>query len=199
MTIIGMAIVMVQLWRKVSPLREEVRQLNDQNSLLRDELGDLTIEDRMKFHAIQVRTDNPMKWRWRVWIPPGPGAEIKIVWGDIRKSGFPGRYANMLEIPPGEHAVTLSIRRDDREPEPKWFYHLESTETSLDAELKDGEHWFNRPQGVHTHDGVYYATKVEHEADDQLVLWRKRASQHQSTPVDPEAVLPGFIIWLERP
>ena len=59
MTIVGMAIVIVQLWREVAPLRAEVRRF-------RDEMGQLTISDPSKFHAIEVRTSDKMIWKWRI-------------------------------------------------------------------------------------------------------------------------------------
>ena len=48
-TIVAMAIVIVQLWREVGPLRTEVRQLRNQT-------GKLSILDPTKTHAIEVAT-----------------------------------------------------------------------------------------------------------------------------------------------
>ena len=62
MTIAGMAIVIVQLWREVGPLRAEVRRL-------RNELGVLTVENPSRLHAIEVRTKDEMIWKWRIWVP----------------------------------------------------------------------------------------------------------------------------------
>ena len=66
MTILGMAIVIVQLWREVGPLRAEVRQL-------RIESGRLTIDDPDKIHAMAVHSaDTESKsWKWRMYLPAG--------------------------------------------------------------------------------------------------------------------------------
>jgi hypothetical protein len=70
MTIAGMAIVLVQLWREVGPLR-------DDNRRLRDEVGELTISDPSKIHAIEVRMKEPLIWKFHVWVPEGQKARVK--------------------------------------------------------------------------------------------------------------------------
>jgi hypothetical protein len=63
MTIAGMSIVIVQLWRELVPLRQEVRGY-------RTELGFLTIDDPTRVHGVQVPTREE-GWKWRVYFPPG--------------------------------------------------------------------------------------------------------------------------------
>jgi hypothetical protein len=64
LTIAGMAIVIVQLWREVGPLRREVQAL-------RAEVGVLGIDDDRKIHAIQVKQPIGFQWTWRLWLPKG--------------------------------------------------------------------------------------------------------------------------------
>jgi hypothetical protein len=64
MTIAGMALVIARLWREVGPLRGEVREL-------RQFVGELSIDDKTKILAIEVRQPDPNFWHWRVYLPPG--------------------------------------------------------------------------------------------------------------------------------
>ena len=61
-TIAGMAIVIVQLWRAVGPLRREVETL-------RAEVGVLGIDDASKIHVVQVKSPGSFHWTWRIWLP----------------------------------------------------------------------------------------------------------------------------------
>src|SRR5687767_8697943 len=81
-TIAGMAIVIVQLWREVGPLRVEVRRL-------RDETGVLSVDDPTKIHAIQVQTENDLTWKWRVWIPENRIYVLRSVGGGVPTVGLP--------------------------------------------------------------------------------------------------------------
>lgn len=64
MTIVGMAIVIAQMWRDVGPLRAANRQM-------RTELGLLTIEDPKRAYAISLPTFEDKTWKWRIYLPPG--------------------------------------------------------------------------------------------------------------------------------
>lgn len=63
-TIVGLLLVIVQLWREVGPLRAEVRRL-------RSEVGSLTIEDPTKAYGISIPTFEKNTWKWRLYLPPG--------------------------------------------------------------------------------------------------------------------------------
>jgi hypothetical protein len=80
MTVVCMAIVIVQLWREVAPLRAEVRRL-------RSETGFLSIDDPKKAYAITVPTFEEDTWKWRIYLPPGQRYTLQM------KSGhFPPSY-----------------------------------------------------------------------------------------------------------
>ena len=86
MTIVGMAIVVVQLWREVGPLRTEVRQL-------RDEVGRLSIDDPIEsFTRSRSAPTSDLTWKWRVWVPAGRrSVDVNASqWGNVpddRRSG----------------------------------------------------------------------------------------------------------------
>jgi hypothetical protein len=63
--IVALAMTVRSLWREVGPLREQVRHLEV-------ELGHLDVTDAERPHVIAVRTDDPLTWRWRVYLPPLP-------------------------------------------------------------------------------------------------------------------------------
>src|SRR5262245_4620503 len=104
MTIVGLVIVVIQLWRDIKPLRAELRRL-------RNEVGALSIEDPTKPHAIQVRIVDDNTWKWRVWIPEGKKYELKIATQDIPQQGFPQSNGSMVLDEPGETWVQYRIAR----------------------------------------------------------------------------------------
>jgi hypothetical protein len=70
-SVVGLSVVVVQLWNEVVPLRSEVH-------LLRKQMGHLTIENPDVPHAIAVKTDEPDTWKWRVYLPPLPLAKYVV-------------------------------------------------------------------------------------------------------------------------
>ena len=66
MTVVGMAIVIVQLWLEVGPLRAENKRLNE-------ERGTLVIGDPSQLHAIRIpaRFAGEGRQSYRVYVPPG--------------------------------------------------------------------------------------------------------------------------------
>jgi hypothetical protein len=82
MTIVGMAMVIAQLWHEVGPLRKEVRAL-------RNEVGRLSIDDPTKVHAIEVRTNEQLSWKWRVWVPENAKVSFHTKWGNVPRTGVP--------------------------------------------------------------------------------------------------------------
>ncbi len=194
MNIAGMAIVIVQMWREVGPLRQEVRRL-------RDEVGELTIEDETKLHAIQVRTNDEMTWKFRFWIPPGADVSLKFKWGNIPLNTYPNPDIIKSHLHAGEQWVALSVQRD-RAGE-GWQCFLEcarASDTTLPIPAAD--QWFLRPNGGFAGMGVGNGSKVD-DADDgtkTFLLQRYREAPLRSpiSAMDDPNDLPGFIIWLER-
>src|SRR5262245_10957579 len=95
MTILGMAIVVIQQWRLIKPMRDEL-------TLLRDETGRLSIDDPKKFHAIRVRADGEYAWKWRVWVPDGREYQLKIATENIPEDGYPSNSGMMTLDKSGE-------------------------------------------------------------------------------------------------
>jgi hypothetical protein len=81
LTIAGMAIFIVQLWREVGPLRAEVRRL-------RDEVGAISIDDPTQVHAIQIETSDDLLWKWRIWLPENRVYVLRSNGEDVPKKGY---------------------------------------------------------------------------------------------------------------
>src|SRR5262249_40322570 len=105
MTIVGLVIVVAQLWREVGPLRTEVRRL-------RDEVGALSVDDKTKLHTIRVRTPDEFVWKWRIWIPEGRAYLLKDACGKIPKEGFAEPNGSIRLDEPGETWVEYRISPD---------------------------------------------------------------------------------------
>ena len=63
--ILAMTIAVILLWREVGPLRTRVHSLEA-------ELGHLQVTDVDRPSVISVRTDEPLTWKWRVFLPELP-------------------------------------------------------------------------------------------------------------------------------
>src|SRR4051794_1847310 len=84
MTIVGLSIVVVQLWREVGPLRAETKRLNE-------ERGTLVIGDATKLHAIKIPTRFAGKDRvsYRVHVPAGKSYFAFAQVNNVPKAGLP--------------------------------------------------------------------------------------------------------------
>ena len=189
MTIISMAIVLVQLWREVGPLRTESRAL-------RDEIGRLTIDDPTKVHAMEVRTAEPRSWKWRVWVPERAKVKFLTQWGGVPRSGVPAnRPASPLE--PGEQWITMRVMQDPKNG--SWFAQFETKNQGFGIPIKEQDCWWNWSQDAMCSEGVQFQTGVQTDPLQPLILTRYRTvPSGNSDDLNVDAPTPGFIIWLER-
>jgi hypothetical protein len=184
MTIVGMAIVIIQLWRELGPLRDEVHRL-------RNEMGVLVVDDPTKIHAIQVNTRDELTWKWRVWIPPGRKCVIRAFSDGIPKKGFPQQGGSLFIHEPGEHMIGYEIDRDRING--KWYG--KTTLAGTGSVGKDDQPWVEWTTKTSTSGGVPTDVRT-FESDQRVELIRFRISQtsDSSKIEDPSA---GFMIWLE--
>jgi hypothetical protein len=187
MTIVGLAIVVVQLWREVGPLRADVRRL-------RDEAGALSIDDPTKPCAIQVRTANDVTWKWRLWIPKGRAYVLNYASENIPKQGFPASHSSITLDEPGETWVEYQIAPDSTSGSGIWMDHLRMLNgASVGSRQQDWVKWKRR---VGTGESVSYTTKVS-EPGELITLARERVSQTATDSSKIEDPSAGFMIWLE--
>jgi hypothetical protein len=183
MTIVGMAISLVRLWREVGPLRADVLRL-------RNEVGALMIDDETKPCAIRVRTSDDLTWKWRVWIPQGREYLLRCAGESIPKQGFPAGNSSISLSTAGEIWIEYHIAFDPRSQ--TWQDKLTTRTGSVGSSQQVWASWSNRTS---TSDGVEYETKCS-EPGKTIILARVRVSQAQNSQdiEDPSA---GFMIWLE--
>jgi hypothetical protein len=183
LTIASMAIVIVQLWRELGPLREEVRRL-------RDETGTLVVEDPTKLHAIRVDTHDDMLWKWRIWVPAGSAYNLRATGAPIPKDGFPTRGAMMSLHEPGEQYIEYRIDKYPRNDQ--WRGTLRTRDSSVGSDIHPWVTWdtrTSRSNGVSTRAQTF-------EPGKKALLLRFRTSQ-KSNAQDVEDPAEGFMVWLE--
>jgi len=190
MTILGMAIVIARLWREIGPLRVEVRHL-------RDETGRLSIENPTQMHAIEVRTGDPLFWKWRVWVPEGKSAIVYTHWGKVPSTGVPAADGS-LHLKAGETWITL--RAHPSAGGNSWSTLLESEGNSVGMGIQEADRWWQWPSTASVSDGASFTTAVAKESDSPFILKRLRVSPATNPwkSADPSVYTSGFIVWLDE-
>lgn len=108
------SLTIVVLLRDIDPLRRQLRQARDEIRMLRDEVGELTIIDRSKVHAVEVDTEIDDRWNWRVWIPEGRRCDVRYVGNAVPAAGFPAKGDWVRQLGPGEQTIEFRLGQ----PEP---------------------------------------------------------------------------------
>jgi hypothetical protein len=197
-TIAGMAIKIAQLRLEVDPLRRDLR-------MLRKSLGQLSIHDESKVHAIAVPSHDNLTWRWRVWIPQGRQITIHYQWGDVPRKGVPSKR-NSVTLRPGEQSITLSamqvgIRASEIE------VTLDASGGMVGDSTRLSDRWLLG--SIHdsyskTFEGVPWTTYVAPENEKVIILKRFRVGFRVGENMSSEELnrtdepTPGFIVWLEQ-
>lgn len=211
MTILGMAIVVAQLWREISPLHAANKRFNE-------ERGTLVIGDPTKLHAIQIpsRFAGEGRQSYRVYVPPGQNYVAYLRINGIPKDGLPERkvlpdHAGILgvfqgqlhgSLKPGEHVVTVRTVQSSKRTDIQLIVDF------LDAYANTAEDGWPtaKPEtyAVYGSDSVRSST-VDSDGSQPLVLLRHRIEgvTRESTFVsytipEPTYPLDGMILWLER-
>jgi hypothetical protein len=187
----GFALVVT--WINTYRITQRIRSLEVENRRLRDELGELSVEDPSQLHAIRIDTENEFEWAWRIWIPEGHRYRIQWFGGPIPKEGFP-RPGNTIPLSePGEHVVRYRIRRDPRDNR---MYGSVWTRDAIAGKYEqpwvEGSWTLTVPGGI----GTGTASFPAGQPGQRVELARHRVSQASSWDKveDPAA---GFMIWLE--
>ena len=190
MTIAGMAIVIVQLWREVGPLRAEVVQL-------RNETGRLSVDDPTKIHAIEVRTSEPLLWKWRVWVPQGQNVLARYHFGSMPSSGVPAASGS-VHLKPRKNWVTLWAHASPSGN--SWSARLETASSYVGTIIPEPDRWWQWPTTSSTTSGVGFTTTVAGERDSIFILKSVRVAplDNSSKLLKMNEPTAGFIVWLER-
>jgi hypothetical protein len=189
LTIAGMAIVIAQLWREVGPLRADNRRL-------RDEVGELSIEDHDKVHAIEVRTKESLVWKFRVWVPEEKTVGVKEQWGDVPRTGLPEKKGATI-LAPGEQWIIYRVEKSATGDE--WGAVLETAGSGHGSIIPEKDRYWLWPEPAALWgEGVQETTVAAGDDDRSLVLKRWRiADTDDSDDFKKMETTSGFIIWLE--
>ena len=184
------AIAVVATWVNSYRVAQRNRLLEAENRRLRDEVGELSVEDESRLHAIRAATNHDFEWAWRVWILEGHTYRLRVVGDRIPRQGFPDDGGTTILREPGEHFVRYRIQRDPRDN--RWIGILSTRVATSTRTSGDWVEWSSR---TGTTEGVGATTEVI-APGERTVLARHRVSQAKSSSdiEDPSA---GFLIWLE--
>jgi hypothetical protein len=206
-TIAGMAIVIVQFWREIVPLRSEVRRY-------RTELGLLTVDDPTRIHGVQVPTRDD-GWKWRVYFPPGVDYKVCCYTGVIppgidavQRRDFtsmnlgPGGFISSFAGFNGERVVEARFKQADG----KW-----TMQTSFDGgrwgdlQLDESfeEYLSNSRGGAFWKSNLNKNEQLTFAPDERIFLlkWRKAEVTEVSGGTlsrEPAGPAPGVAIWIEQ-
>jgi hypothetical protein len=182
-TMVALSVTVAMLYRELGPLRAEV-------SRLRNEVGELNVEDPARLHAIRVETDNELEWKWRIWIPEGATYRLRGEGGPVPDTGFPSTGGTIYLRDPGEQVIRYAIRRDPRDG--KWYGELHGPHGSVG---KDAQPWVEWGSRTSTGGGVGRSTQ-SYLPGERVELIRFRVSQaDSSSKIEKDAA--GFVVWLE--
>ena len=189
MALVAATALLLVIWSNYR-ISQSNRSLRAENRRLRDEVGEVSIEDPRQLHAIQVPSRDPgLEWIFRLWIPEGREYRARVVGDQIPKRGYP-QDGGTITLGPGEQVLRYRIAK--RGDEDKFF----GTLSSLSAGVGGNEHeWPRWPSMVSTTEGVGKTT-VAFPPGQVVEVCRHRVSQAFSSDrmEDPSA---GFLIWME--
>jgi hypothetical protein len=203
MTIVGLAIVVVQLWREVGPLRAQVRGM-------RSELGLLNIDDPAIAQAIQLGGGEPDRWKWRIYLPPSGQYTLFVYSGmipprdfrqgrnwydEVRQSGS----GSAESINSGEFVLNVELLKAGEQ----WqIVTSRGNHRSVSTMSVDGN-WLSQMvgRGVTSSIGPDAATKVRPGEPIHLMTLLEPESTKNgntttfSTPTGPAS---GIVVWIEQ-
>jgi hypothetical protein len=206
MTIVGMAIVLVQLWREVGPLRLENRQM-------RTELGQLTIDVASQVQAIEVRQPDPNLWRWRLYLPPGGKYQLLEFGGILPARGGLSNQQWLDTLKNAQHGIGSGA----------FSGHMLEGELTLEATLrKENDQWkfATHPGGGASHyvitddwladtaridaSDIWEGQQCVYEPGEPILLLylpkpvRTPAAGGGTSLSMPKEPAEGIILWLEQ-
>lgn len=177
--------------------------------VLREEVGQLTIEDEKKLHAIALDTDEPNSWKWRLYIPKGHKYFWHVAYEDIPRDDLPKAATSGVSNMPywetdNEVLVTAKLRQSE---DGNWRLSVDSKigdsknqMYGLSAIIPDEKlEWMRE---VPSQDGRLLGGHGQDIRDPEgpIILLQKRACKlmpdNTYQPVDEP--MPGFVIWLEN-
>ena len=170
-------------------LRETRRELQAARSLLaacRVEMGYLDVSDPNKIYARGLRTMEPYKWSWRIYLPKNLRFKLRASIVGIPYEAVPSTSDSDILLMPGEHIIDASaiLSRDE-----KWGLHIKILDgPGVDHDMPSG--WNDGCETV----GVFETKQEVVDSNSPLVLLRLRRIKnvYYYQPCN------GLMIWIEE-
>jgi len=174
----------------------QLKEANDENRLLHQELDRFPVNDSSRLHVGAVTSLNPFTWRWRLYVPKNRRFILRTANSQIPESGFATPLGWVGdELPAGELIVTIAAHKDAGG---KWsIVTMVPNERSRFPVAPNETAWLNsgyygwRQTG---RDGV-----VAFDSDQPVLLLRAResivANGRHSVNMKPTN---GVMVWIEE-
>jgi hypothetical protein len=186
-----------------------LQEAEQELQVLRQETGHLTIEDRTKFHAVTVPTEEPNTWRWRIFLPKGHRYSWQIASKEIPQNTVPkgghGSYSNGHDWENESVVlVTATLRKTD---DGDWRLSItprigDGRNTFVGAAVtipKEDLAWMFE---VPCTDGQVLAQRemVVRDPAGPFIFLQRRPCEKQpdGNYVPSPNPMPGFMIWLQK-
>ena len=196
----------------------ELASAQDELRVLRDEQGQLSIDDESKFHAVAIESPEPNTWRWRMFVPKGNRYKWNIACEKIPKNSPPSKagVAGFSQEPYWEtnNTVLVTARLFELE-DGNWMLKVtskiggrskdsgrESKNQMSGATLKiprDKIEWMSKTSST---DGRVIGSRgtVVRDPSGPIILLQQRPLEKQPDGRNrsSENPMPGFMVWLSK-
>jgi len=104
--------LLVALWTTSQRWKKDAAELKRLRALV----GELTISDPDKVHAIRVPTTGELKWQWRVYLPEGREFVLRLITGEVPRTGVPAHAYGVRSYldRSGEFLLSANVEKDRR-------------------------------------------------------------------------------------
>jgi hypothetical protein len=91
----------------------QLREVRQENILLRQEIDRFPVEDESKLHVAAITSPDPLTWRWRVYVPRGRKFVLRTEHKNLPVDGLPTPLGWVGdELAAGELIVTVTAHKE---------------------------------------------------------------------------------------
>jgi len=181
------ALTSYRLWKAESELRD-----------LRILHGILVVEDVTRVQVQSMNPQQPMTWRWHVYLPQGAMYGVNHYVGDLREFELPASSAPIFgALREGVNTITVKVQRDERGEWARMIYvNMQSLKVSLtEHDAAWLEHSSNRSTGTTT----VVANAYDPGDDIELLRIESRDMNSADSATTSEAsAAHGLVVWLAK-
>ena len=200
-TVVCLAVSHWQTSRQLASSQLELRRL-------RDEVGYLSVDDKSKFHAVALDTDEPNTWQWRLFIPKNHRYKWNLACENIPQH-IPPAQAGSTTVSnepywetDNEVLVTARLRQNDNK---SWTLSVSSKIGDSKHQMAGGTLTIPEDKmswlGSST-DGRVVGSRgtAVRDPDGPIILLQKRPTDRRpdGSYGPSQGPMPGFMIWLSK-